>query len=269
MLPKIYLRDSNGSLYPHRIFSRHIIAFVLMLALSLSVYSCQSEEIPEPPSRPVEELLSISKCDAPCWLGIQPGLTTRMEAMSLISDSLLEISSSNEVRLEDDASLANSSIAESTHETILLTLRLEEEGSVSIRSVDELVTWLQLSHVSGSLELLIERYGPPTFIYVYVPPAGLICYIVDLYYPDLGIKIAARECLRVDDEGPTKMTSTGGGGFALIHPEMQVISVAFTTPNASFPDFLTGSVGVSNERLQEITSQGTPWLGYDYYRTAD
>ena len=64
----------------YRVFSRRSIAYFLCLVLFASVLSCQ--ETSEPATISVEEFLSVSEGDGPCWLDIRPGAATSDEAIS-------------------------------------------------------------------------------------------------------------------------------------------------------------------------------------------
>ncbi len=150
-----------------------------VIALALLLASCAPPELRDQNLLRDDSLLTDDPCEAPCWRGITPGVTTWSAALTILED---DPTLSNVTTQQDEASAAR--VAEFQQEG-------GAAGCCQMYSEDgETVSVIFLRTApTVTLGQLIESKGDPS--YVLGTPFSDNQAIVNLVYPDLSLVIYA------------------------------------------------------------------------------
>ena len=155
-----------------------VLAALLAMGAAVTLTSClRSKE-----SLVDDSILTDTPCAAPCWQGIVPGESSRLEALEVLDDSPY-------VRQD---SLRQAGTGESGGATWWWRVS-GRHLQPSIKWTDDVVQEITLGLTYDlSIEQVLDKYGPPEAIHVSKGGTPEHWYwIADLYYPQAGVQFKA------------------------------------------------------------------------------
>ncbi len=132
-------------------------------------------------------ILSISKCELPCWAGIYVGTTSREGALNSI-DILAEVASNDILKLDTPWQIFNNSLAFSVY---LDTKGVNKKTDGEIYFIQDRAVVVTLSrNLNLTLEDLFKGVGEPEFV-ISLPPYEGGKYTVIGLYPLKGVAFSS------------------------------------------------------------------------------
>ncbi len=123
---------------------------VLFFACIVFLAGCSLANVPAPKN--VVDLLLDTTCDAPCVLGITPGVTTPDEARTIVNNNaLLSNCEEHDLRTQGGVQWIDCN-----------------SKSFGIVFLDNTVAWISIAPSNLSIEQLMQKYGPPKALSIVV-----------------------------------------------------------------------------------------------------
>jgi hypothetical protein len=191
-------------------------------------------------SRP-SMVLTNDACEAPCWYGIQPGVTTSWEAYEILS--AIDVITNNSIYGE-----YNKKEAVTSYYWFFQPPASDSGGSVHFE--DDRVTAISILTVDSlKLKDFIAKFGEPDQYWTEIGYGELREYLeISLFYPTQGYVVN----LVIDTEGDSKQAEIKGSS--------QVIRVTFFEPEL-MDDLLETSLLIDTPKGARKGSF-IPWTGY-------
>ena len=220
-----------------RLKSKIIFLFVILISSSCS--------------RNSSVIIDDTSCEAPCWRGVIPGISTIQEVKPLpnsmsdvLVDTIMEIEGSKNPFLEKGVVWRFTGVDESL-------------GEVYFQ--DEKVTRINFS-IEKPLILsdLITKFGEPTLILIQSTEGDPSIYLtIDIIYIEKGICLSSQPSFFATFENPETYR---------IKPSTKIGNVSYIDPSLPNGQIISGCLAGLNEKTyQEIQQQ---WAGYAPYKVS-
>ena len=198
-----------------------IVFVVFIFALQLFISGCANKID--------NDLVGSDGCYPPCWVGIEPGKTNKVEAIHLLEQMEIEKKGNVIVLDADTIKWLNS--------TTKRYYLYSENGIINKIKID-------FRPVSTSLEEVILRFGDPNRMKLGEIDEG--GYLVTIYYPHKGLVIVV----------------SGNKSLYEVYPDMEVVFVYYLQPGSitDIESTLSGKDAAS-ENFQNLKM----WVGYGMY----
>ncbi len=176
------------------------------------------------------DLVGSSSCSPPCWMGIQPGMTNRTDALHLLEQ--MEIEKKGSLIILDTGTI------KWLNDTPKRYYLYSENDTINKIKID-------FRPVSTNLEVVISHFGDPNNLKL-----GKISgdgYFVSIYYPNKGLVIVV------------------GGNKSLyeVYPKMKVVFIYYLQPgNVSK---LEESLNGEDAAIENVLNLKI-WEGYGVYK---
>lgn len=191
-------------------------------------------------SRP-SMVLTNDTCEAPCWYGIQPGVTTSWEAYEILSNIDMITNKSIYGEYKKDGTVTS---------WYWFFHRPASDGGGSVYVTDDRVTAISLLTVDSLyLKDFIAKYGEPDQYWTEIGYGENREYLeITLFYPNKGYAVD----LVIDTEGDSKQVQIKGSS--------QVMRVTFFKPEL-MEDLLETRILIDTPKGAR-TGNFIPWTGY-------
>jgi hypothetical protein len=210
---------------------KYFFKLIIVMLILLLISACQPKQVDE-------YIRGTDSCSPPCWQGILPGVTTKLEAIETV------------MQLESDGGGNWNELPED-----IRWRDYNRERPIYLHIKNDLVQYIRLEVDSITLQYVIDNYGDPDSFSLDQCP-DCLGYSVSLNYPNLGLIFLA-ESRRMSE---TKRLFMDGYE---ITPEMNVNLVYFFSPSdisAMFYLFCETEECV-NQELQRLHT----WPGFGVF----
>jgi hypothetical protein len=186
-------------------------------------------------------VLTSEACDAPCWYGIQPGVTNSQNAYDILKE--IDVIPTNSIKEEYDRDGNVTS-------WYWFFQRPAPDGGGTVYFSDDRATAISLLTANSlKLEELIEKFGEPNQYWGEIGYGENREYLeVSLFYPVKGIVAS----LVIDIEGESKQVE--------IKDSSRIMRVTFFEPNL-LDDLLETRILIDTPKWTR-TGSFNPWSGY-------
>ncbi len=187
-----------------------------------------------------ETALSISTCQIPCWLGLEPVITSKEEFLEIIN---------NNVYISDKPVSIDKRFSGEFGEIANFSIQLKGFGEETRGEIQFYQGKIALIYLVGDIGLTVEgaiaEYGNPEYIYIFSPTIESPKVIVNILYPSKGLIFDYQE-KNVDSEIDPDDEITG---LAMFYPDQYkelAKSILFSSTSKELKDWFFSWNGYGN-----------------------
>lgn len=186
-------------------------------------------------------VLTSDTCEAPCWYGIQPGVTNSQNTYDILKE--IDVIPENSIKEEYDRD------GNITSWYWFFQRPAPDGGGTVYFSEDRATAISLLTATSLKLEGLFEKFGEPDQYWTEIGYGDNREYLeISLFYPTKGIVAT----LVIDTEGESKQVEIKGSS--------RIMRVTFYNPTL-LEDFLETRILIDTPKWAR-TGNFNPWMGY-------
>ncbi|MCP4539420.1 MAG: hypothetical protein GY832_19965 [Chloroflexi bacterium] len=200
--------------------------------------------------KPDTSLLTDDPCAAPCWHNIVPGVSKEKYIRSQLENSPFVRTNTLEYELTEINQVPLAMFGWQAHGKNINRVYLR----------DDQVLWIEIAlDYDLTLGDVVDKYGPPEGIYVFVGTADFDWYNIRFHYPEIGLTL---ESFSLVDPKDTV------GGKILLSESIKITDAQYYAP-ASLQSVLGEVFFLTPEQVEQYIINTQSWQGFGHVQIAE